>query len=719
MIRSKKNTLPEVLNNIKQGRVDPTNDTTMASLSIRVPSSIFLSPTPLHAAVLSRDTKAATLLLDLGANINITDKNGMTPLHHGVSNYEMTKLLLERGAKPNVRDMDGNTPLLKLAHQECHPKRSNGVARMLKQIKLLLSYGARVREKNSRGETVLHRILNCSEVVKVLIDHGAHVNAKTIEGDTPADQVLKNARWVPESMETLLLLLKKGATVDVNRVNVKEFTETTLDLSRVPLRHLTEKIVRFVITKTKVRGALEPLTTLVGGLLKHQDPKYLTFIMKLFRDAGAFSVQKGKGPKGESVMDDLFLDTTFYMEYGKHLCHAIETKKLRLTDAVHPFHVLVVVVSRCRTYNKFNSSKTLTKIVDYLKSKGFDINERLEVHRYSAWGQGITAIQSIESKINIHRFSRNNVTKNPHLKRMRDLHSIMVSRGAITTTGRKSQRDPPPRQRMRNHVTQWTTRTYRNVQNARRQGITPNNNAKRVNRYVSQAFRNSGVRAPVIPREFTVQPNKNLVQTNKRPKYLYRGVHGHQAEKYVKDGKFRDRGYIAFSRRQGVASSFASGGRPSIVMRLNLDSVPRGTPWIWFKTSSIKKGLRNAHVSNIDEGEVLLPPGTLRMRPRAIPLNQMIESAYTYEYWGQTSPVIVDVDYIPDTTAMSLGTTKARKKLMYRPQGTGRTKALREAEENAATTWFSTLFNTTNTTTKKRPARSNGSPGGTKRQKRV
>jgi ankyrin repeat protein len=114
------------------------------------------------------------LLLANGANVNNTaPKKGQyitrTPaLIHAVKNnlFDIYKILIERGADVNIQDSEGNTPLMYASDIEI--------------VKDLINHGAIVNEKNNDGETALmlkYRSENI-ELIKCLIENGADVNVK-------------------------------------------------------------------------------------------------------------------------------------------------------------------------------------------------------------------------------------------------------------------------------------------------------------------------------------------------------------------------------------------------------------------------------------------------------------------------------------------------------------------------------------------------------------
>lgn len=67
----------------------------------------------LHLACHSDSKLMVELLLQFGADINMCDYHGRTPLHHCISSGKnpLAKFLLRRGAKPSVKDAAGHTAL--------------------------------------------------------------------------------------------------------------------------------------------------------------------------------------------------------------------------------------------------------------------------------------------------------------------------------------------------------------------------------------------------------------------------------------------------------------------------------------------------------------------------------------------------------------------------------------------------------------------------------
>ena len=190
----------------------------------------------------------------------------------------------------------------------------------------------------------------------------------------------------------------------------------------------------------------------------------------------------------------------------------------------------------------------------------------------------------------------------------------------------------------------WTGGEFGPIQRNRRgQGSNGQSNAKTKRAYmnvdsaVARFMRNSACRAPERP------PYSS--------RYVFRGIGGAAGTRLLRDGSLIDKGYIAFSADIEMASLFTfryvnyserdPRGSTPIIAKLDLESLPKGLPYIWFGDKSNGRCMvKSAHSG---EEEVLFPPGTLRVVRRE------------RNHLEDNIPVqVVLVKYFPDTKATNL-----------------------------------------------------------------
>ncbi|MFC1763445.1 ankyrin repeat domain-containing protein [Planctomycetota bacterium] len=147
-----------------------------------------LGETYLQSVARSGRTESIQWLLEAGANFNAMSDNGQTALHIILDinsvNYERSKLskdtlelLLSKGADVELKDKDGRTPL-HLASESADED----------VVELLLDKGAKINEKeNESGLTALHHAARIGKrnVAELLIAKGADINVKDKQGRTP------------------------------------------------------------------------------------------------------------------------------------------------------------------------------------------------------------------------------------------------------------------------------------------------------------------------------------------------------------------------------------------------------------------------------------------------------------------------------------------------------------------------------------------------------
>jgi ankyrin repeat protein len=116
----------------------------------------------LHIAARDGRTEAAKILLDAGANLEMTNPDGITPLLMAITNNhpETAAFLVERGANINITDWYGRTPIwsaVEVRNMDIDNSTfKNGVDRepVLELIKLLLEKGA---NPNARTKEAMPR----------------------------------------------------------------------------------------------------------------------------------------------------------------------------------------------------------------------------------------------------------------------------------------------------------------------------------------------------------------------------------------------------------------------------------------------------------------------------------------------------------------------------------------------------------------------------------
>ena len=166
----------------------------------------------LHAVLAKENLDATSLLLDLGANVNMKNKQKRTPLceaYRGLGRrLDLMELLLKRGAAPDVwyddRDRlfhkalymeeadvirvllqhkaDANTPIHS-NHTPLHWASSTGKTNI---ARILLEYGANINALSDFGTPLFHASLNGHlHVAQLLLAHGADVHIQALGRPTP------------------------------------------------------------------------------------------------------------------------------------------------------------------------------------------------------------------------------------------------------------------------------------------------------------------------------------------------------------------------------------------------------------------------------------------------------------------------------------------------------------------------------------------------------
>jgi ankyrin repeat protein len=173
--------------------------------------------TPVYLAVINGHTNALRVLLQAGANPNVTAKKKYTntPLQEAadLGNLEAVKLLIAAGARVDNRDEFGKSALFDAAASW---KRDKVRGQWEEIARFLIDAGADVTMVDeSLGYTPLHTACQRGnlEIAKMIIAAGADPNVTDVNGVTPLRLAIGS-----DNVELIRLLLRAGADVNINDV---------------------------------------------------------------------------------------------------------------------------------------------------------------------------------------------------------------------------------------------------------------------------------------------------------------------------------------------------------------------------------------------------------------------------------------------------------------------------------------------------------------------
>lgn len=224
--------------------------TLLARASIDINSSDKNAQTALHHAALLGETKMALQLIELGCDVRSTDYFGQTPLHIAASlgNKELVLLFINKGSPINLRDAKGKTPLM-LSIEEKHLEIASYLVQagsdlfihdllwktplhyacekeLLPIVSLLLKCGSDIQAKDEFGETPLHIACekNNPKLLEILISTKKDINLllSNKQGKTALDVIYDKGlnRVVQQTLQTIKKPEEESSQLKAKKIEV-------------------------------------------------------------------------------------------------------------------------------------------------------------------------------------------------------------------------------------------------------------------------------------------------------------------------------------------------------------------------------------------------------------------------------------------------------------------------------------------------------------------
>ncbi|AAR83357.1 ankyrin repeat protein [Canarypox virus] len=207
--------------------------------------------TPLHRAASVGSSEVVDVLLSYGAEVNVRDVIGNTPLISASAYTDTTKLLIEKGANIHISDNNGYTALHNAARYGS-----------LESIDLFLSYGIDVDIKDKIGNTPLFYASPYPDVVKALLEKGANPNTVNSRGLTPLSRTIDISDLSTQHIVSHIMLLEYrdtfnsqistvNANLIKNNVSINEMkVSCKKELERMKSIHINSKysLITFITT---------------------------------------------------------------------------------------------------------------------------------------------------------------------------------------------------------------------------------------------------------------------------------------------------------------------------------------------------------------------------------------------------------------------------------------------------------------------------------------
>lgn len=310
--------------------------------------------TILHKEIVLKNNDLALLLMDLGADPTILDKNGKNFLFYaiskGIKNISILEKAVDLGCNINSRSSENKTLLMESINYFLNTPKDNTEMRTahLEMVQELIKLGVNVDALDNNNENAFFLVTRSEDrelIHSFLHDCNINLNHQNNQGDTVLLILVLNGI---RNSDLIKLYLEKGANPDLLNQTGKSIIEILID----------------IILYSENRKPLE----FEYEILLNEDAEYANVLENILRN---YDVDINKlNSKGEP----LFFDSIIHFNFK--LFKLLRTKSINLNQRDKDGNNIIFKLMEYNEKNLIKDKKLYLNTIKSLVNAGIDINAK-------------------------------------------------------------------------------------------------------------------------------------------------------------------------------------------------------------------------------------------------------------------------------------------------------------------------------------------------------
>ncbi|QKF76404.1 ankyrin repeat domain-containing protein [Arcobacter defluvii] len=308
--------------------------------------------TILQKETVLKNNNLALLLLDLGANPTILDKNGKNFLFYaitkGIENISIIQKAVELGCNINSKSSQNTTLLMESINYFLNAKDENEKISHFEMIKELINLGVNVETLDNKGENAFFLATKSEdrELINLFLENSnVNLNHENIDGETVLSILVLNGI---RNSDLIKLYLEKGANPTLENKFGKSIIEILID------------IILHVQNRKELDFEYE--------ILLNEDAEYPTVLENLLRNC------KIDLNKLNSKSEPIFFQSILYFNFK--LFKILRIKNINLNQKDKDGNNIVFKLMQYNYQGKIKDKKLYLNTLKSLINSGVDINAK-------------------------------------------------------------------------------------------------------------------------------------------------------------------------------------------------------------------------------------------------------------------------------------------------------------------------------------------------------